>query len=38
MLFPDDVFPVDDVCEIAGCPLGDEFVIQEFAMAATPRL
>ncbi len=38
MAFPDDVFPVDDVCEICGGPLGDEIVIQEFADGSYARL
>ena len=38
MGFPDDVFPLDDCCEICGAGLEDEIVIQEFADGSLARL
>ena len=38
MAFPDDVFPLDDCCEVCGAALEDEIVIQEFADGSLARL
>jgi hypothetical protein len=38
MVFPNDVFPADDVCEICGVKLSDEAVIQEFPDGSLARL
>jgi hypothetical protein len=38
MAFSDDVFPLDDCCEVCGAALEDEIVIQEFADGSLARL